>query len=101
MVNVREAQYILLHCHTDNLIDDEEFALLHDVNEQANPEFLHWTYPPFYFEKIYGDECDAEFRDSKNRIYSLGVRINIPACDNPTECFNSPKCRVKCRTSLF
>ena len=38
MVNLREAQYILLHCHTDNLIDDEEFALLHDVNKRI-PNF--------------------------------------------------------------
>ena len=34
MVNLRKAQGILLHCHADNLIDDEEFILLYDVTNQ-------------------------------------------------------------------
>ena len=33
MVNLREAQDILLHCHADNLINDEEFILLYDVTK--------------------------------------------------------------------
>ena len=52
MVNLREPLDILLHCHTDNLIDDEEFILLYDVTEQANPEFPYWTYPPFDLENF-------------------------------------------------
>ena len=46
MVNLRKAQGILLHCHADNLIDDEEFILLYDVTKPANPEFPYlnsWT----------------------------------------------------------
>ena len=46
MVNLREAQDILLNCHADNLIDDEEFILLYDVTKPANPEFPYlnsWT----------------------------------------------------------
>ena len=78
MVNLREAQDILLHCHVDNLINDEEFILLYDVTEPANPEFPYWTYPPFNLETFSDDECNAEFRFSKNNIYSLVDALRIP-----------------------
>ena len=71
MVNIREAQNILLHCHAYNLIEDEEFILLYDVKEPANPEFPYKTYPPFDLEKFSDDEYNAEFRFTKNNIYSI------------------------------
>ena len=77
MVNVREAQDILLHCHADNLIDDEEFILLYDVTKPANPEFSYWTYPPFDLEIFSDDECNAEFRFPKSNIYSLVDALRI------------------------
>ena len=67
MVNLRKAQGILLHCHADNLIDDEEFILLYDVTKPANPEFPYWTYPPFDFEEF-----------SKSSICSLVDALRIP-----------------------
>ena len=70
MVNSKEGQDILLHCHADNLIDDEEFILLYDVTKRANPEFPYWTYPPFDLEKFSGNECNAEFWFSKNDTYA-------------------------------
>ena len=51
-------------------MNDEEFILLYDVTEPANPKFPHWTYPPFNLEKISDDDCNAEFRFSNNNIYS-------------------------------
>ena len=78
MVNLEEAQDILLHCHANNLIDDEEFVLLDDVTKQANPEFPYWTYPLFDLEKFSGGECNAEFRFFKNNIYSLVDALQIP-----------------------
>ena len=78
MVNLREAQDILFHFHADNLIDNEEFILLYDVTKPANPEFLCWTYPPFDLETFSDDECNTEFRFSKNNIYSLVDALRIP-----------------------
>ena len=39
MVNVRETEDIFLHCHADNLINDEELSLLYYDNKPAHPEF--------------------------------------------------------------
>ena len=78
MVNLREAQDILLHCHANHLMVDEEFILLYDVTKPASPEFPYWTYPPFDLEKFSDDECNAEFRFSKNNIYSLVDTLRIP-----------------------
>lgn len=49
MVNLWEAQDILLYCRADNLIYYQELILLY-VTEQADPEFSYWTYPPFNLE---------------------------------------------------
>ena len=68
----------MLHCHTDNSIDDEEFILLYDVTKPANPELPYWTYPPFDLEKFSDDERNTEFRFSKNNIYSLVDALRIP-----------------------
>ena len=77
MVNLREAQDTLLHCHADNLIDDEEFILLYNVTKPTNLEFPYWAYPPFDLEKFSDDECKAEFRFSKSNIYSLVDALRI------------------------
>ena len=78
MVNLEEVQDILLHCHADNLIGDEEFVLLGDATRPTNPEFPYRTYPPFDLEKFSDDECNAEFRFFKNNIYSLVDVLQIP-----------------------
>ena len=60
MVNLMEAQEILLHCHADHLIDNEGFILFYDLTKPANPEFPYWTYPPLDLEKLSDDEYNAE-----------------------------------------
>ena len=77
MINLSEARNILLHCHADNLIDDDEFILLYDITELANPEFPYWAYPPFDLENFSDGECNAEFRFSNN-IYRLVDALRIP-----------------------
>ena len=78
MVNLREAQDILLHCHADNLINNEEFILLYDLTKPANPQFPYWTYPPFHLKKFPDNQCNAEFMFSKNNMYSLVDALPIP-----------------------
>ena len=70
----------------ENFID-KQFILLHDTTEPANPEFIYWTYPPFDFEKLSDEECNAELRFSKNNTYSLVHALRIP---NKVICPNKP-----------
>ena len=39
MVNLREAQGTLLHCHAENLTDYEVFILLYGLTKPVNPKF--------------------------------------------------------------
>ena len=38
MPNFRETRETLLHAHSNNVIDDEEFVLLFDLNNSKNPD---------------------------------------------------------------
>ena len=55
MPNFRETRETLLHAHSDNVIDDEEFVLLFDVNTSKNPDIEYSKYQTFYFNS-YGDD---------------------------------------------
>ena len=68
MLNLRQAQNNLLHCHAYNSIIDEELILLYDVNKLANTEFPYWTCLPIGLEKLSDNECKAECRFPKNNI---------------------------------
>ena len=43
---------MLLLAYVDQVIDDHEFVLLFDVNEEKNPEFPYWTSTQFYLDKL-------------------------------------------------
>ena len=47
MPSLREIRDILLFAHSDNLINDEEFLLLYDLNKSSNVELPYWTYGRF------------------------------------------------------
>ena len=50
-----------------NVIDDDEFLLLHEINRPRNPRFPYERYN-FNFEEMTEDECWAEFRFRKADI---------------------------------
>ena len=60
MPNFRETREALLHVHYDNVIDDEEFALLFDLNTSKNRDIEYWKYHTFDL-KSYGDDLVAQF----------------------------------------
>ena len=69
---------MLLLAYVDEVIDDHEFVLLFDINEEKNPEFPYWTYTQFDLRQARDDECRAEFRFWKNDIYDLSDVLDLP-----------------------
>lgn len=81
----RVVQEALLLAHNDNLIDDDEFIMLYDINKSRNPDFPYWNYDVFDLDKLSDDECNANFRFLKNDIYNLVEVLEIP---NVVRCSN-------------
>lgn len=84
MASFRETRNTLLYFYADNLIDDEEFALLYNINKSKNLDFEYWTYDGFDLDCISDDDCIAEFRFQKNDIKRLKDVLQLPnqlTCD--------------------
>ena len=71
-----------------NMIDDEEFILLYDLNRSHNPDLPYWNYENFDLDNLSDEECKAEFRFFKNDIYNLQEVLNIP---EEIVCYNGLK----------
>ena len=78
MTSFREAREGLLVAFSENLIDDEEFLLLYDLNTSKNPDIPYWSYERFDLETLTDDECWTEFRFLKNDIYEIQEVFRIP-----------------------
>lgn len=77
----------LLLAHANNLIDDEDYLLLYDVNKSKNRDFPYWSYTHFDLERLNDDECYSEFRFARNDIYRLKEVFHFPesfTCYNGT-----------------
>ena len=62
MPSLREIRDISLFAHSDDLINDEEFLLLYDLNKSSNVELPYWSYGQFDLDLLTDDECKSEFR---------------------------------------
>ena len=61
-----EAAYML------DVIDDEEFALLREINRPQRALVIpYWQYEKFDLEHLSDDECRADVRFEKRHIYEL------------------------------
>ena len=78
MSSLRNVRNALLISHSSNLINDEEFLMLHNLNSSKNPDFPYWNYQKFDLENLSDEECKAEFRFYKNDIYFLKEALPIP-----------------------
>ena len=85
MATFRVTRNALLLAHDQNLINDEEFILLYDINTSSNLEFPYWKYPSFNLENISDAECAAEFRILKSDVYKLAEVMQIPPL---IKCYN-------------
>ena len=87
MPKLRVVREHLLLAHADNLIDDEDFVLLYDLNKSKNRDFPYWSYTRFDLERLNDDECYSEFRFARNDIYRLKDVFQFPesfTCYNGT-----------------
>ena len=78
MASFKETQELLCYCYAENMLEDEEFLMLYDVNQPKNPTYPYWTYQSFDLEELFDDDCKTEFRFLKNDIYQLVEALRIP-----------------------
>ncbi|KAK3728021.1 hypothetical protein QZH41_009525 [Actinostola sp. cb2023] len=62
----------------DDIITDEEFAILYDVNCSKNLDLPYDDYERFDLDNMENDECIAEFRVTKNDLPVLAEALQIP-----------------------
>lgn len=73
---MRILREITVFAHALDAIDDEEYALLYDVNKPKSPRVPFWRYQGFDVDKM-ADEYLAEFRFFRNDIYNLLIFWNV------------------------
>ena len=69
MASFREARLQLLNAFSENIINDEQFLWLEDINTSKNKELPY--YNCFELDKLSDDKCLVEFRFLKNDVYQL------------------------------
>ena len=78
MPSLREVREAILLAHQNKMINDEEFALLYDLNSSKNLDIPYWTYQPFDLDTMDDAECKTEFRFYRNDIYNLIDVLQLP-----------------------
>ena len=80
---------MLLDAFNDNLIDEDEFVLLYNLNTSKKPVFPYEIYERFELANVDEAECKAEFRVEKSDLLQLADALLIPQifkCDQRSEC---------------
>ena len=67
MAGLREARNSLLSAVNENIIDDEEFLLLYDVNKSRD-DYPYWSHDSFNLDNLDDSESWSKFRFLKNDI---------------------------------
>jgi len=78
MPNLRETRISLLYAYDSNIVNDEEFVFLYDINTAKSPDFPYCNYEAFELDSMSDDECQAEFRFYKNDVFDLMVVLGFP-----------------------
>ena len=89
MSSFKEVQEVLLFCLEEEIIDDEEFAVLYEEYTPQNLPFPHGQYETFSLLNKDPAECKAELRLEKADIPFLIDALRIPptfVCRNGTVC---------------
>ena len=88
MASFRQTRESLLLAHNDGLIDDEEFALLFDINTSRNLDYPYWNYPAFDLDAQTDDECRTFFRFYRSDIYRFSETLDAPVYIAETICIS-------------
>ena len=78
----------LVIAYFQNIIDDAEFALLHDAN-MSKPVFPYSKYERFNIDNWEDEECWTELRFGKKDLESMRSNFQIPdeiVCSKRTAC---------------
>ena len=78
MASFRQARESLLLAHDEGWLDDEEFALLFDINTSKNLDYPYWKYPSFELDVLSDAECKTYFRFYRSDIYRLAEAFQLP-----------------------
>ena len=89
MASFKKIRNVLVECLDDDVIVEEEFVLLYDLNRSKNPDLLQDNYERFDLESMDPAECMAEFCFEKADLESLAEAFGIPEvfkCDQRSVC---------------
>ena len=62
MPTFREAREVLLYAISENMVSDEEFALLYNINTSKNRDFEYRICNAFNLHEISDDDCVTAFK---------------------------------------
>ena len=77
-MSFRKTREALLLSHDENMINDEEFVMLYNINTSKNLDYPYWKYDPFNLDELSDAECKSYFRFYRSDIYRLAEVLQIP-----------------------
>ena len=78
MATFREVRDLLAVACFEDIIDEDEFLLLWDLNTSKNLDFPYEDYGRFDLDEMDDSECLAEFRVKKRDLPDLAAALRIP-----------------------
>lgn len=78
MASFRDTRDALLIAYDQQLMNDEEFILLYNINTSKNFDYPYWNYELFKLDNWSDDECRSDLRFYKADVYRLFEVLRIP-----------------------
>ena len=78
IVTFRQARKLAIAAFCTNIIDEDTFATICNINYSNSLNVPHENYDRFDIDNLCDDECLSEFRFYKNDIYKLQEVLRIP-----------------------
>ena len=89
MASFKKARDELLLSICKEIINEDEFFLLYDINKSKSPEYPYWNYERFQLQDKSEAECRTDFRFEKYDIPLLVKVLGLPdeiKCKQGTVC---------------
>ena len=89
MASFRKARDELLVSFCQEIINEDEFLLLYDVNKSKNPEYPYWNYERFTLQDKSEAECKTDFRFEK---YDIPLLVDVLGLPDEIKCKQGTIC---------
>lgn len=89
MASFRKARDKLLLGICEEIINEDKFFLLYDVNKSKNPEYPSWNYERFKLQDKSEAECKTDFRFEK---YNIPLLVEILGLHDKIKCRQGTVC---------